>query len=242
MEHYCYEIELAGSRIIGEFEYPETAEKFGAACLGPSLKSSGVRVPAHELKTWLSFGNEPGAQFEFSCFTAAASDAISRDGRFIVHAVAFRWRDRAYLITAPSGEGKSTLLATLQTQYPYEFQVICGDRPVLWQKDDGSLWVYPSPWNGKENWHGAEAAPLAGTVLLKRTGQNLLERMSARQAAAPIYNALIQTRKSADLIHRFAGFASAMIQAAPVWFLQSREATESAPLLYEAIIRGEETE
>lgn len=241
MGYICYDIDLAGTLVTGAFQHPETAELFGRYCLGVSEKNSGIRIPEHELKTWLSFGNEPGAQFEYSCFTAAASDAISESGRFIMHAVAFRWRDRAYLISAPSGGGKSTLIRTLQEQHPGDFSVICGDRPIIRKMDDGSLLVCPSPWNGKENWSGADAAPLAATILLKRTGQNWLEYLPHRDAVVPVYLSLIQTRETEELIQRFAGFAGDLIKAAPVLLLESAEAADSVPLLYDALFAPEVT-
>ena len=241
IEFHNFDICLAGIVLPAAFRYEEAALLFGSYCLGPSKEPAGIRIPAYELETWLELGNKPGPRFEFSCLTAVASDYLSAFDRFIMHAVAFRWRDRAFLISAPSGTGKSTLLRTLQEYRKDDFSVICGDRPILFLKPDGSLWVCPSPWNGKENWYGAPAAPLGGTILLHRSDHNELKALKPAACIPQIYNALIQTREEDEIIRRFARFCTALIRSAPVWQLDSREAIESVPLLLENLFSPEES-
>ena len=45
---------------------------------------------------------------EFSMLSGGCSDALLPYSRFLIHAVAFRYRDEAYLIAAAPGVGKST--------------------------------------------------------------------------------------------------------------------------------------
>lgn len=236
----CFDIKLAGITITGEFSYDDTAKKFGAYCIGPSSEAAGIRVPAFELDLWKKEGLEPGAQFEFSCFTAVASEALSAYNRIVVHAVAFAYAGGAYLISAPSGEGKSTMIRALMDQYPGEFSVICGDRPILSFEGNGAITVYPSPWNGKENWYGAKEAPLRGIFFLKREDQNRLISLQKKEAITNTYSLLIQTRDTEEIIHRFAGFTATILESVPTWRLYSHEARDSAPLLYAELRKAEE--
>lgn len=232
-----YDIQLGGLVLTGCFRFPETPLRFGAYCLGESSASEGLRIPDYEQALWDSWGLETDAQFEFSCFTAVASDTLSEHGRGIMHAVAFRFRDRAYLLCASSGVGKSTTLRTLRELYPGRFSVICGDRPILRVSDGGAVEVEPSPWNGKEDWHGADAAPLGAVLILERGEESGLVQLSKREAALPVFNAWIQTLRTESSIHRFASLSTAVIEAAPVYRFTSGGVPDGAQFLYDTLFK-----
>ena len=234
-----YDLRLSDVTLTAGFCFPDTAGRFGAYCLGESEKSEGLLVPDCELDVWHGYGLEADGQFEYSCFTSIASDELSKHGKGIMHAVAFRFRDKAYLISAPSGVGKSTMIHTLQKLYPGEFSVICGDRPILSCREDGSFLVEPSPWNGKEEWFGADAAVLGGFIRLSRSEQSSIRRLEKRNAALPVYNAWIQTLLEEATIHRFAELSTALIEAVPVWNFVSGGVPESARFLYENMLSKE---
>ncbi len=174
-------------------------------------------------------------QNEASLITALASDVLLQQDRCILHAVALRHADRAWLITAPSGVGKSTQARTLNELYPGQFSVICGDRPVLELRDGDSVFVHPSPWNGKEGWHGADGAPLAGIVCLRRGQENDIRPLSARDAVIPVLHALIHTGRTAEAIRRTAAFEDALLRRTRVWELVNRGVPDSTRLLYETL-------
>ena len=134
--------------------------------------------------------------------------------------------------------GKSTQARTLRELYPGDFGVISGDRPVL-ALTEGGVWVHPSPWNGKEGWHGAEAAPLAGIVCLQRGVENALARLTPRIAALSVYGAVIHNASSPDVIRGAAAFAEKLIKQVPVWRLCSRDVPDSTRILYESVFTQE---
>ena len=49
----------------------------------------------------------------------------------VFHSAAFWWRGKAYLLTGPSGIGKSTQLRNWMDLYPKETELINGDKPIL---------------------------------------------------------------------------------------------------------------
>lgn len=180
------------------------------------------------------------AHSEASILTASCSDALLPFDRCLIHAVALRFRDQAWLIAAPSGVGKSTQARVLQELWPGEFSVICGDRPVLQLTADGDVMVYPSPWNGKENWYGAAAAPLAGIVFLQRGDYDDAYEIKRRDAVIPCLQAMIHSGVSEDIIRRVASFTDQLLRRVPVYRLQSENVPGSTKLLYEEIIRRED--
>lgn len=174
------------------------------------------------------------AQTEFSLLTAAFSDALIGFNRVIIHSVAIRWREKAYLIAAKSGIGKSTQARFLQELRPNEFFIICGDRPVV-SFDNNEIIVHPSHWNGKENWHGAEAAPLAGIILLRRDEFNQLDSLSPREAAIPVFSQLIHRAKDPEKIKKTALLTTQMLNKVPIWRLTSNKVPDSTKLLLDTV-------
>jgi hypothetical protein len=156
--------------------------------------------------------------------------------RLVLHGAALRRQDRAWLICAPSGTGKSTQTSWLRRLRPNEFGVISGDRPIL-SFHDNEIMVHPSPWNGKEDWHDAEAAPLAGIILLRRGEENRLEDMDPLEAAVPVYAQVIQSAVRADRIRKSAELVTALVQAVPVWRLTTHHPPASTELLLDEIFK-----
>ena len=150
-----------------------------------------------------------------------------------------RWQDRAWLIVAPSGVGKSTQTKTLQELLPGQVTVICGDRPVLARRGP-EIWVHPSPWNGKEDWHGAEAAPLGGLILLKRGAENRLYALNEQEAILPLYAAFIQTYATTETVAQVAAFEDALLRAVPTWLLVSNTVPDSTRCLVDGIFSSSE--
>jgi len=185
--------------------------------------------------TFLSHrGILPSAKNETSVLTAFASDALFAFNRLIIHAAAICRNDRAYLIIGPPGEGKSTQVRMLQKNHPGEFFVICGDRPIL-KLGKGEIVVHPSPWNGKENWHGAPAAPLAGIVCLQRGDENAVFPWSVKDAVIPVFHSIIQTYSSTDSIVRSCSMESDILKAVPVWKMVTYAPEISSRILYDTV-------
>ena len=245
------------------FSFPETEKAF------QHLEFRGLNIPVcdnnqiymsgTDWELYKSLGFQKTPHMEYSLLTAHFSDALLQYDRVIVHGVAVRWRDQAFLICANPGVGKSTQARFLQELRPGEFGIICGDRPVLEfrhserseesvspvaahsvrhgfatiEKDE--IIVHPSPWNGKENWHGAEAAPLAGVILLERGEENRLVSISEREAMLPMYSYFIQTAKTEEHVKKVAELETRLLRAVPFWKLTTYEVPASTRLLLESV-------
>ena len=236
---YSYELELGGISLPVSFFYPETAERFGAYCRPGGQDGGGLALTAWD---W-AFGDRGGlprsADSEYSLFAGAVSAALLDRERFLFHAAAVGFRGRAWLIAAPSGVGKSTQVRNLRELWPGQFEVICGDRPLVGFRGEEAV-VYPSPWNGKEGWNGGEAAPLGGIICLRRGKENEVNRMRERDAALPVYCAVIHNGASEAMIRTAAALTERLLQCAGAWLLVSRDVPDSTRLLYERVFSQEE--
>lgn len=95
--------------------------------------------------------------------------------------------------------------------------------------------VHPSPWNGKENWYGAAAAPLGGIILLVRGETNAITPLSTRQAVVPLYKAFIHSGRDAEKIKRIAYFEEIILNHVNIWMLTSSEVPQSTELLLKTV-------
>ena len=233
MDHLI-EVTLAGLTLPCALRFPEAAVFPLPDPAAPRVEIDPVRLTEEDWDYYIRQGSEASPQSEYSLLTAAFSDALMDFDRLVIHGAALRWQDRAWLICGPSGVGKSTQAGWLRRLRPGEFGVISGDRPIL-SFHDNEIIVHPSPWNGKENWHDAVAAPLAGIVLLRRGEENRLEALDPREAAVPVYAQVIQTAARADRLRRSAELVTALVQAVTVWRLTTHQPPASTELLLNEI-------
>lgn len=230
-----FTVTLAGRSFRVSARYAETASYFPAPDpVAPLVPGAPVSIPETDWQEYLQSGMEDCAHTEYSMLTAHCSDALLAFDCVILHAAALRWRDRSWLIIAPSGVGKSTQTRNLQTLLPGEVSVICGDRPVL-ERCGGAFRVHPSPWNGKENWHGAEAAPLGGLILLRRGPENRLYALREDEAILNLYVAFIHTSASVEAVTKVADLEDGVLRAVPTWLLVSDTVPDSTRCLVEGI-------
>lgn len=230
-----FTVTLAGRSFRVSARYAKTASYFPAPDPeAPLVPGAPVSIPETDWQEYLQSGMEDCAHTEYSMLTAHCSDALLAFDCVILHAAALRWRDRSWLIIAPSGVGKSTQTRNLQTLLPGEVSVICGDRPVL-ERCGGAFRVHPSPWNGKENWHGAEAAPLGGLILLRRGPENRLYALREDEAILNLYVAFIQTSASVEAVTKVADLEDAVLRAVPTWLLVSDTVPDSTRCLVDGI-------
>ena len=234
-EQKIFKLTLADVTVGCSFEFPETHRYFGDYVSGP-FQGEGLRLSPEDRAAWEKNIASMDAYNEYSAFTLPVSAELMKYGRCVMHAAAFRFRGRAYLIAAPSGVGKSTQVRTLSELYPGEFSVISGDRPVLEATEDDIV-VHPSPWNGKEGWRGAEKAPLAAIILLKRGETNAVRELSVRNAAARVFASIFQSAETEESIRCTAAFAELLIKRAPVWEFENGGVPDSSRLLYEVVLK-----
>ena len=177
-----YELKLAGHPLHYAFRYPKTRLYF-RSWLRPSGEEADILAPPEEIARAHALipDKNPEDYAEFKALCGLTGQALLRWDCCIFHAVAFRFRGRAWLLTAPSGTGKTTQFMNWRRLLPAEITMISGDMPVLERKGD-AITVHPSPWNGKESIGSFLSAPLGGVVLLEQGRENRMERIPTREA------------------------------------------------------------
>lgn len=236
--HKTIKVHISDISVLISSFHPKTEELFADYTENYSGTGEGLRVPNRLWGEWDKIGRKDDQYGEGNLLTAVLSEYMLNYSRCIIHAAAVSFRGRAWLFAAPPGVGKSTQVRSLQKLYPGEFGVICGDRPVLELQADGTVMVHPSPWNGKENWHGAEKAPLAGILCLKRGKETSIRRWTKAEAVIPVYMSLISSRETEELIRQLSAFETELLTRVPVYEYVNGGVPDSARYLYENLLDG----
>ena len=140
------------------------------------------------------FGSESFT--EFNLLLEHICNLLLPYDRCLFHGVAICVDEQAFLITAPSGTGKSTQYRWWKALYGDEVRLICGDKPILEFQSSGDIIVHPSPWRGKERWPGSSPAKLAGIVYLKQGSFNSIRPMAVSEAVVPLYTQILYQPKT----------------------------------------------
>lgn len=100
-------------------------------------------------------------------------DAILFHGSSVVY------DGKGYIFTAPSGTGKSTHTRLLKEYLGDKIDYINDDKPIL-KVEDGKVYVYGSPWNGKHGIGKNVKAPLEAICFIERSLENFVTEVAPK--------------------------------------------------------------
>lgn len=230
-----YEIDFDGLKLNYQLRWPMSYYLFGSYMHAVSSLSNPCIVLTDELIETRKhvFAEEVTDSFlEYRLLAEPTGKLLSLQNRFLFHAVAFSWRGRGWLLTAPSGTGKTTQFQNWKRLWPDEVQLICGDMPLLHLCEDGSVRVCPSPWNGSERlgYGSSVCAPLGGIVYLEQGQNDSIQVGSIPELLIPLWHKCIGQADTVEQIRARASFLNQVLQNYPIWKLTNRGDDASARL------------
>ena len=118
---------------------------------------------------------------------------------FLFHSVALLYEGKAYLFTAKSGTGKTThtqkWISLIENT-----TILNNDKPFIKVKDD-AVYVFGSPWTGKEKIGENTSAPLGGIICLEQSKSNEIKTMSDQEKWDFLFGQLYRSEESTALIN-----------------------------------------
>lgn len=177
----------------------------------------------------------PDFYLEYMELCPKVSDTLLPFRRVVFHALAFVWHERAWLLTAPSGTGKTTQYLHWKLLYKDELRILNGDKPVLAFSPDGEITVHPSPWFGKEGMRQMIHAPLGGIILLEQAKANTIRRITDREAAGRIFLQFLFSCATPGLLHAVCGLEEQLLRSVPLWLLSNCGDADSARLCHDTL-------
>lgn len=232
-----YQAVFAGRTIRYCFRYPNTARRFRSWLRPVDGEDYDVTVRDEDILQAHSELAEGycGDYAEYKALIRPTAHFLLRSDCCIFHSVAFLWNGRAWLLSAPSGTGKSTQFLNWRRQFPGEIIMICGDMPVLEPRADDSLWVHPTSWTGKENIGSFTSAPLGGVVLLKQGKENHISLVHPREAIPFLLGQFPIYPENETEIHGICRILDIMLRKYPVWKFVNLGDAASTELLRETL-------
>lgn len=169
---------------------------------------------------------------EYICCSAVFCRSILRHGRFFLHASAVVSEGEAYLFSAPSGTGKSTLTAHWCRQFPGSF-ILNDDKPVLWPGDSG-ITAWGSPFSGKSDLQVNRTAPVRGICFLKQDRENRIRTLGQTESLALMLNNTWRPKDS-QRMDRLLDMIERVVTEIPVYELRCTGEPEAARLAHEVM-------
>lgn len=164
-----------------EYKYSYTQKMFEKyEYLGNEAPKVDIFVNDSELQAELSLmPNEPPFYVENLAILRKIMKILIFDyNAMLFHGSSVMVNGKAYVFTAPSGTGKSTHTAILKEYLGEKLTYINDDKPIL-KVEEGTVFVYGSPWNGKHCLGDNLKAPLDAVCLIVRAKENKVERVDA---------------------------------------------------------------
>ncbi len=156
-------------------------------------------------------------------------------GGLFLHASAIAYEGKAYLFSAPSGTGKSTHTALWKKQFGSGAEIINDDKPAL-KLEDGTFFVYGTPFSGKTDQNRNMRVPLQAIGILSRSAKNRAERMDAKDALLPILNQTIRP-SSPERMDTLLKLLDVLLSNVPVYSVACNMESEAATVAYHAMKR-----
>lgn len=157
-------------------------------------------------------------------------------GTLLVHASVIRKDGYGYLMTAPSGTGKSTHTHLWYKNIP-GCDLMNDDNPIVRVLEGGEAVIYGSPWSGKTPCYRNIQAPIGAFVRIQQRPKNEIRLMPAIEAFTTLLPAASSMKWDKRVYTAICGTISALISRVKVFELGCLPNAEAAHVCYEAVRR-----
>lgn len=155
-------------------------------------------------------------------------------GTLLFHASVIRKDGYGYLMTAPSGTGKSTHTYLWYKNIP-GCDLMNDDNPVVRVTETGEAIIYGSPWSGKTPCYRNIQAPIGAFVRIQQRPKNEIRRMSAIESFTTLLPAVSSMKWDKRVYRGICETVSALVGKVGVYELGCLPDAEAAHVCYEAV-------
>ena len=154
-------------------------------------------------------------------------------GTFLMHGSVIATEGLGYMITAPSGVGKTTRSRIWQKEYP-DSVIVNGDKP-LFSITPARVYAHGTPWAGKEGENSNECVPLQAVFLLERTNKgepDTIQKLHSLEAFAFLLQQSYHPEDS-EAMHQTVLLLKSFVQTVDLYRLRCAPTAEAVRLAYE---------
>lgn len=175
----------------------------------------------------------PDGYIESLCVYRSICLKIVEMDAFLVHSAVIEVDGSAYAFLARSGTGKSTHIALWRKALGERVKVINGDKPI-YRYIDGVLYVYGTPWCGKEGWHRNTRAPLKALCFIERGAENSIETLAPSDAASKVMKQILVPNQPQGAL-KMLELMDKLVTETPSWLLKCNISEQAALIAYNAM-------
>ena len=153
----------------------------------------------------------------------------------LMHASVIRHDGKGYMMTAPSGTGKSTHTRLWYDNIP-GCDLMNDDNPVV-RIVDGQAIVYGSPWSGKTPCYRNIQAPIGGLVRIQQRPENSIRKLSTVEAFCNLLPAMSNMKWDERVYKGICDGISELIRLVGMYELGCLPNAEAAILCHDTIAK-----
>lgn len=154
----------------------------------------------------------------------------------IFHSSAIAVDGKGYLLTAPSGTGKSTHARLLKELLGDRLVYINDDKPII-RLTDGKFYVYGTPWNGKHHLDTNARAEIKAICEIKRGTENSIVRLAPKDMLAVAFNQTLRPETEEDM-DKYLTLLDKLLNSVELFRLYCNVSEEAAKLSYGEMMKG----
>ena len=147
----------------------------------------------------------------------------------LIHASVIVRDGKGYLFVGHSGIGKSTH-SQMWLEAFTDAYLLNDDNPVVRLFDEGSVYVYGSPWSGKTACYINKKAPVAALVQLAQAPYNKIELLRMTQAYPYILSSVSGLKIMPDAMNDISKSITMLLECCPVYCLECLPNRDAARL------------
>ena len=156
-------------------------------------------------------------------------------GALLVHASTIMKGDYGYPFIAESGTGKSTH-TSLWLKHIDDCSLMNDDNPVI-RIEDGTPYIYGSPWSGKTPCYRNVRALLGAVTRIERAPKNSIERLPVVKAFASVLPSCSTMMWDKSIYDHVCNAVTRIIETTPVYTLHCLPDAEAAQICHQTIVR-----
>lgn len=171
-----------------------------------------------------------------NCMMMSYAFATAQSDTILVHASVIRCEGKGYMMTAPSGTGKSTHTHLWYTSIP-GCDLMNDDNPIV-RIIDGQPIVYGSPWSGKTPCYRNIQAPIGAIVRIQQRPENTIRPLGAIEAFTTLLPACSSMKWDVRIYRGVCDTISKLISLCHIWELGCLPNSEAAILCHDTVSKA----
>jgi hypothetical protein len=172
--------------------------------------------------------------FAFPIDQLLAIHTLAVAGGVLTHAAALAGRSGAFLVSGPSGAGKTTLS---RAAHAVGARILSDERTIVRRAPDGDGgWLLGgTPWPGEGGFADNAALPLRGIMLLEQADRDELCPVSPARALALLYRCHFPPLWDAGASERTLQHLERLVREVPAFILRNRRGPDVARMLLDRL-------